>query len=142
MCQARMELAVKWHVLKALLAPEVWQLPARRRGRLDDEGMDGVEQQPPAAAQVLLQPHNNYLLRHNPRLAELLVDMQQLLAPENVQLLADVQVGRQQQHSSSSSDCRHAVTACTRRQGSQSSQISTSLGSRAHPAAPGPCCAA
>lgn len=91
MCQARMELAVKWHVLKALLAPEVWQLPARRRGRLDDEGLDGVEQQQPAAAQVLLQPHNNYLLRHNPRLAELLVDMQQLLAPENVQLLADVQ---------------------------------------------------
>lgn len=102
-----MQLAVKWHVWKALFAPEVWQLPARRRGRLADEGLDGVEQQP--AAQVLLQPHNNYLLRHNPRLAELLVDMQQLLAPENVQLLADVQVGRQQQqhHLSLRSCCLH-----------------------------------
>lgn len=39
-------------------------------------------------------PYNNYLLRHNLRLAELLADMPQLLAPENVQLLADVQVGR------------------------------------------------
>lgn len=107
MCQAHMQLAVKWHVWKALFAPEVWQLPARRRGRLDDEGLDGVEQQP--AAQVLLQPHNNYLLRHNPRLAELLVDMQQLLAPENVQLLADVQVGRQQQqcHLSLCCHCLH-----------------------------------
>jgi hypothetical protein len=35
---------------------------------------------------------NNYLLEHQPRLAELLADMPQILAPENVQILAEVQV--------------------------------------------------
>jgi hypothetical protein len=89
MCQARMQLAVKWHLWKALFAPSVWQLPARRRGRLGEEGAaEGPEQ----AAAALPAAHNNYLLRHNPRLAELLADMPQFLAPENVQLLADVQV--------------------------------------------------
>jgi hypothetical protein len=37
---------------------------------------------------------NNYLLEHQPRLAELLADMPQILAPENVQILAEVQVRR------------------------------------------------
>lgn len=96
-----MQLAVRWHLWKALLSPSVWQLPTRRRGRFADEGAaegaaEGVaagagEQEPVAAVQEAAL-HNNYLLRHTPRLAELLADTPQLLAPENVQLLADVQV--------------------------------------------------
>lgn len=84
-----MQLTVKWHLWKALFAPTVWQLPARRRGNMPDEAA-GPEQR--AAAAPLPAAHNNYLLRHNPRLAELLADMHVFLAPENVQLLADLQV--------------------------------------------------
>jgi len=96
-----MQLAVRWHLWKALLSPSVWQLPTRRRGRFAGEGAAegaaegiaaAVEEQEPVAAVHEAAPHNNYLLRHNPRLAELLADMPQFLAPENVQLLADVQV--------------------------------------------------
>lgn len=88
-----MQLAVKWHVCKAIFAPAVWQLPARRRGRAAEQG--GGAQPEGAEQPVAVQPaHNNYLLLHNPHLAELLADMPALLAPEQVQLLADVQVRR------------------------------------------------
>lgn len=93
-----MQLTVKWHLWKALFAPSVWQLPTRRRGRLEEEEPLGagagaaVAAAGPEEAVAVEVVQNNYLLSHNPRLAELLADMPQFLAPENVQLLADVQV--------------------------------------------------
>jgi hypothetical protein len=92
MCQARMQLAVKWHLRKALFAPAVWQLPTRRRGGGLDEGPGVPVGEGAAAAGAAPAAANNYLLRHNPRLAELLADMPQFLTPGDVQLLADVQV--------------------------------------------------
>lgn len=78
MCQAPLQLHVQWHLLWH------WGRPAGAAAAA--AGAGGGEAAAGDAA-------NNYLLEHQPRLAELLADMPQILAQENVQLLAEVQVG-------------------------------------------------
>lgn len=71
MCQAPMQLNKQWHIF------------GPRRQPAD-------EQQPRDHANA--EAANNYLLQYNPRLADMLADMPNILAQENVQLLAEVQV--------------------------------------------------
>lgn len=76
MCQAALQLDVQWHILGA-----------RRRRQLDRQQLAEL-----GAAAVDADAANNYLLEHQPRLADMLADMPIILAQENVQLLAEVQV--------------------------------------------------
>eukprot|EP00878_Enallax_costatus_P010980 GHUV01011468.1.p1 GENE.GHUV01011468.1~~GHUV01011468.1.p1 ORF type:complete len:683 (+),score=193.36 GHUV01011468.1:1250-3298(+) len=70
MCQAPMQLNKQWHIF----GPRCLHDGQQPRDRPEAEAA------------------NNYLLQYNPRLADMLADMPNILAQENVQLLAEVQV--------------------------------------------------
>lgn len=79
MCQAPLQLHVQWHLFGT-----------RRRHLANNR-----QQAAGRAAQMVngdAEAANNYLLEHQPRLADMLADMPNILAQENVQLLAEVQV--------------------------------------------------
>eukprot|EP00879_Flechtneria_rotunda_P023781 GHRR01025178.1.p1 GENE.GHRR01025178.1~~GHRR01025178.1.p1 ORF type:complete len:297 (+),score=123.20 GHRR01025178.1:48-893(+) len=89
MCQARLQLHIHWH----LFGPKGARnrphgLHAAGLAAAGGDGGDGDV----GDGDVGDMATNNYLLAHQPRLAELLADMPQILAQENVQLLAEVQV--------------------------------------------------
>ncbi|WIA09118.1 hypothetical protein OEZ85_008530 [Tetradesmus obliquus] len=92
MCQTPLQLSVQWNLLPwrwrrqpALAAPGGAAAAGlgAALGAAAAAGAGGV-----AAGDAA----NNYLLLHQPRLALLLADMPQILAPEAVQILAEVQV--------------------------------------------------
>ncbi|WIA29195.1 hypothetical protein OEZ86_011706 [Tetradesmus obliquus] len=96
MCQTPLQLSVQWNLLPwrwrrqpALAAPGGAAAAGlgAALGAAAAAGAGGV-----AAGDAA----NNYLLLHQPRLALLLADMPQILAPEAVQILAEVQDLRQQ----------------------------------------------
>jgi hypothetical protein len=92
MCQTPLQLSVQWNLL-----PWHWR---RQHGTAAAQGPAAAAAAAAAAAggggaAAAGDAANNYLLEHQPRLAELLADMPQILAPENVQILAEVQVGAQ-----------------------------------------------
>ena len=85
MCQRLIQLEVKWHV----------PVPWGRKGR--GAGPGGAAAAAVARAPVQ-PPSNNYLLAHQPQLAEMLQDMPQILAPEHLALVQEVEDLQQQRH--------------------------------------------
>jgi hypothetical protein len=93
MCQTPLQFSMHWSLLPWRRRTQHGLAAAAAAGA-GHGAAAGLAGGAAAAAAGAGDAANNYLLEHQPRLAELLADMPQILAPENVQILAEVQVRR------------------------------------------------